>query len=269
MLLRRKTILSQSSGALQAATVGAVRTREDLRIYGIGDIHGMSNLARLIFELIDAENADWKGKVIVVGLGDYIDRGPQSNQVIECLLNQSRIHGEKLVLLCGNHEDLLLKFLDKPKVFGPRWLQLGGEGTLVSYGVKMRRSTPDFISLREEFVQNLPLEHLTLLRGLRSSFEIGDLFFSHAGARPGVALFNQVETDLLWTRWRPGEPDVLFEKVIVHGHTAVNEPRARGSRINVDTGAYYTGRLSAVRITSNGFSFLTATAMPSNCSAVS
>jgi serine/threonine protein phosphatase 1 len=235
------------------------RTAEGLRIYAIGDIHGMLELATKIFNKIDEECARFDGDVIIVGLGDYIDRGPNSKAVLEYLLQRSRMQKCRLVALRGNHEDLLLRFLDEPEVFGQDWLQLGGEATLASYGVALSGRRQKYAALRKDLVSCLPVEHLAFLQSLPLTFEHLSLFFSHAGARPGIALFNQAERDLLWTRWRESDDALLFEKILIHGHTPVVEPVAAGGRINVDTGAYATGRLSAVRISSDGYDFLTAT----------
>jgi serine/threonine protein phosphatase 1 len=100
------------------------------------------------------------------------------------------------------------------------------------------------------------VEHLAFLQALRLTFEHENLFFSHAGARPGVPLLNQSERDLLWIRWRRPAEALLFEKILIHGHTPIPQPSSEGGRINVDTGAYATGRLSAVKITSTGINFL-------------
>ena len=105
----------------------------------------------------------------------------------------------------------------------------------------------------------MPVEHLAFLQALPLTFEHAELFFSHAGARPGVSLVNQDEKDLLWTRWRQSAVEIVFEKILIHGHTPVPEPTVTGGRINVDTGAYATGRLAAVKITPEGVSFLTVT----------
>jgi serine/threonine protein phosphatase 1 len=177
---------------------------------------------------------------------------------VEYLVQQQRLQGNSLVTLRGNHEDILLRFLDEPETYGPEWLPLGGAATLMSYGVNVSGGKVDFAAVRREFAERLPLDHLVFLQGLRLSYELHDFFFSHAGARPGVTLLNQKERDLLWTRWRQSQGDVIFEKVVVHGHTPVEKPEVAGCRINVDTGAYATGRLSALKITPEGVGFLTA-----------
>jgi serine/threonine protein phosphatase 1 len=238
-----------------ATTIQAC-TAEGVRIYAIGDMHGMHELTIKMFDAIHAETAEWDGTVIIVGLGDYVDRGPRSDAVIDHLLHQSQSRTSTLVMLRGNHEDILLRFLDEPELFGPSWLQLGGAATLSSYGVRLPQDRKNFSIVRDQLVARLPLEHLIFLQSLPLSFEYGNLFFSHAGARPGVSLFNQTEKDLLWTRWSQEEVGIQFEKILIHGHTPTAEPVAKGGHINVDTGAYATGQLSAVRITPAGAGFL-------------
>jgi serine/threonine protein phosphatase 1 len=219
-------------------------------------MHGMHDLTIKMFDKIDAEIREWDGTVIIVGLGDYVDRGPRSDAVIEHLLHRSQSQNCTLITLRGNHEDVLLRFLDDPELFGPAWLQLGGAATLSSYGVKLSQDRKNFTVMRDQLVARLPLEHLVFLQSLPLSFEFGDLFFSHAGARPGVPLLNQTERDLLWARWSQEDVGIQFEKILIHGHTPITEPVAKGGHINVDTGAYATGRLSAVRITPAGTGFL-------------
>jgi serine/threonine protein phosphatase 1 len=144
----------------RTSTFAQIRTAEGLRIYAIGDIHGMLKLAIEIFAKIDEDCAEWDGDVIIVGLGDYIDRGPDAKAVLEYLILRSRIQKSRFLALRGNHEDLLLRFLDKPEIFGPDWLQLGGEATLSSYGVVLSGNRQKFSALREELVRRLPIEHL-------------------------------------------------------------------------------------------------------------
>jgi serine/threonine protein phosphatase 1 len=235
------------------------RSRTGLRIYAIGDIHGMIELAAQMFNLIDEETANWNGEVIVVTLGDYIDRGPDSNAVLELLVRRSELQGTKLVTLRGNHEDILLRFLDEPEHYGHDWMQLGGAATIFSYGAGYTCKLANYGRVRRELARRLPLRHLAFLQALPLSFQSEEFFFSHAGARPGIPLEEQARQDLLWMRWNGIRPTIAFEKVLVHGHTPVAEPTIDGFRINVDTGAYASGRLSAARITPDGVSFLTVT----------
>lgn len=231
---------------------------KDLRIYAIGDIHGMSKHAAEMFAEIDRDVASTRdgGRAIVVSLGDYLDRGPNSREVIDLLAMRSRLHGDNFIALRGNHEDVFLRFLEKPEAAGPLWLELGAAATLNSYGVKLPAGRADFKQIREDLSSRLPLEHLIFLQSLRFSFSLYDYFFSHAGARPGIPLLKQTEADLLWGRSSKYEKDVQFEKMIVHGHTPVNQPEMNRSTINIDTGAYATGRLTALKIEPKGISLI-------------
>jgi serine/threonine protein phosphatase 1 len=182
---------------------------------------------------------------VQVFLGDYIDRGPNSRQVIDLLIARRRQHN--VLFLKGNHEECALQFLSDPTMLSA-WRDMGGLSTLVSYGVApTRRNDPQ--SQHEAstaFRQALPDSHRRFIQGLALSFSCGDFFFVHAGARPGIPLQKQSQQDLLWIRddFLMHEED--FGMVVVHGHTPLYEPDIRRNRINIDTGAYATGRLTCL-----------------------
>jgi serine/threonine protein phosphatase 1 len=227
------------------------------RIYAIGDIHGMASLLETMFVRLKSEVASdgWTGGFRVITLGDYIDRGPDSRGVVEILTRESRLLGTDLIALRGNHEDLFLRFLKDPRSSGPAWLDLGGEATLQSYGVKLPLGRPDFIRLRHDLTRRIPLEHLAFLQNLPVSFSNGGYFFCHAEPRPGIPLAKQTQDDLLWHR-SPVQSGSQFERIVVHGHTPVSHPMMRNFSINIDTGAYATQRLTALKIDSHGCSFI-------------
>lgn len=221
---------------------------DGLRIYAVGDIHGCADLLDHVLAGIDdhlASHADCRA--IEVFLGDYVDRGPASRTVIDRLIERSL--RREVVCLKGNHETFILKFLQDPSML-PYWQNVGGAETLASYGLHPTLN-PDAAALAEtvkSFAASLPDRHHEFLTGLAPSFTCGDFFFAHAGVRPGVPLAQQREHDLLWIR-----DDFLlskddFGKLIVHGHTPVHEPDIRANRINIDTGAYATGRLTCLVI---------------------
>jgi serine/threonine protein phosphatase 1 len=217
-----------------------------IRIYAIGDVHGRADLLCALFERIDASlKAFPVRQPIQVLLGDYIDRGPDSRGVIDALIARRRKH--MMVCLKGNHESYAVQFLADPTVFS-EWTQVGGINTLLSYGVKpSTRDDPKQESqLSEAFSRALPKSHLQFMRALELSFTCGDFFFVHAGVRPGIALRDQREQDLLWVRDEFLMHEEDFGKIIVHGHTPSKDPDIRGNRINIDTGAYATGRLSCL-----------------------
>jgi serine/threonine protein phosphatase 1 len=182
---------------------------------------------------------------VVVVLGDLIDRGPDSAGVVERLLRG--VDGCELVALRGNHEEAMLAFLAGEPA-GRSWLDFGGNATLWSYGVEAPASAPnptEFSSLRQALGERLPADHLDFLRELSLSATIGDYIFVHAGLRPGVPIDKQTEQDLVWIRDDFLRWTARFEKKVVHGHTPTSRPDFRDNRINLDTGAYATGRLTA------------------------
>jgi calcineurin-like phosphoesterase family protein len=221
---------------------------EGLRVYAIGDVHGRVDLLDATFARIDANLArSLPHRAVHVLLGDYIDRGPSSREVLDRLVERSRFH--RMVCLKGNHESYLVEFLHKPSVLGD-WRHFGGLETLRSYGLNPS-TNPDRaeeLRLARALGGALPAEHRSLLSKLAASFTCGDFFFAHAGVKPGVSLAQQSERDLLWIRDDFLLSEQNFGKVVVHGHTPVLNPDIRPNRINIDTGAYATGRLTCLMI---------------------
>ena len=226
------------------------------RIYAIGDIHGRADLLASLFARIDEDlKARPTAEAIQVLLGDYIDRGSSSREVIEMLIARRRNHN--LMLLKGNHEEFALQFLRDPSLLS-QWKSIGGLNTVLSYGVTPPRSQ-DEKSQREvasAFLDSMPESHRRFLQGLALSFSCGDFFFVHAGVRPGIPLHEQSQHDLLWIRddFLLHEED--FGKIVVHGHTPTREPEVRSNRINIDTGAYATGRLTCLVLEDDQMGFL-------------
>jgi serine/threonine protein phosphatase 1 len=224
------------------------RAPADTRVYVIGDIHGRIDLLHQIHSQIrqDAATAREPRKVVVY-LGDYVDRGDSSCQVIDLLLGEPLV-GFEPVYLSGNHEEMMLGFLDA-SALGAMWLHNGGDATLFSYGVSISSgSNADqrYIAMHRALREKLPERHLTFLRGLRPYHVEGDYLFVHAGIRPGVPVDEQSSQDLLWIR-----EEFLYSKedhgcCVVHGHTIVSEPEFRANRIGIDTGAYFSNRLTCL-----------------------
>jgi len=179
-------------------------------------------------------------------LGDFIDRGDQSREVIDFLLDQY-IPGFDIVHLTGNHEEIMLAFMEDPS-FGPNWLANGGGATLHSYGIggTKRGSKDRFDIQRESLKQALPVVHFDFLRGLDLWHIEGDYMFVHAGVRPGRDAEEQYRTDVLWIRDEFLSSDADHGKCIVHGHTISADVQFRHNRIGIDTGAYATGKLSCL-----------------------
>ena len=225
-------------------TVSRVPT--DTRIYAIGDIHGRADLLTQLFSKIDADlAANSVARHIHVFLGDYIDRGPSSREVIDHLIDRS--HTRESIFLMGNHELILCDFLKQPAVL-KYWRRYGGLDTLTSYGIEVPDNADlnQFAALSAALQSAMPARHCRFLEQLKPSFECGGYFFVHAGVRPGVPLEDQRVDDLLWIR----DPFLQFKgdlgKVVVHGHTPTAEPEIHINRINIDTGAYATGRLACL-----------------------
>jgi serine/threonine protein phosphatase 1 len=221
-------------------------TPDGVRIYAIGDIHGRADLLQKLMTKVDDDLSRYPTPgAVEVYLGDYVDRGPASREVIDVLRGRARL--TRTVFLKGNHESYLSGFLENPGILSD-WRLWGGIETLLSYGVisSLNPTREQQGELSASLNRRLPTPHREWLSRLRLSFTCGDYFFVHAGVRPGVSLKNQAETDLLTIREDFLQSEELFEKLIVHGHTPVPEPEFRPNRINIDTGAYATGRLTCL-----------------------
>jgi serine/threonine protein phosphatase 1 len=229
---------------------------EGIRIYAIGDIHGRADLLAAMFARIDADRANFPAdKAIHVFLGDYIDRGSSSREVLDLLIKRRSQY--PVTYLKGNHESYLLEFLKNPTVLAG-WRLYGGADTLRSYGLAppLNPDEKECAVLASRLDQVLPEAHRRFLGALALSFTCGDFFFVHAGVRPGIALARQAQTDLLWIREEFLLHERAYEKTIVHGHTPVIEPDIRPHRINIDTGAYATGRLTCLVLERNHIRFI-------------
>jgi len=230
---------------------------EQTLVYAIGDIHGRADLLENLLDQIDADATGFEGSVHIVFLGDYIDRGFQSRQVIEILLSD-RLLPYQAHFLKGNHEDALLSFLSDAE-FGPKWAAYGGRETMVSYGVRPPRSmslNSEWETAHNEFLKSFPNAHLSFFRGLPTSLKIGGYGFVHAGMRPGRSFDDQSDHDLMWIRDEFLSGESQFDVKVVHGHTPTDAPYNDNRRINVDTGAYFTGRLTAVKLTGKTVDFI-------------
>ena len=234
------------------------------RIYAIGDIHGRQDLLIDIHSRIlhDAARADPSGDVgkVVIYLGDYVDRGPMSKETITTLID-CPLDGFETVYLKGNHEHFLMKFLDNYEV-GRNWLASGGAETVRSYGVDLDHRPADDCDFRHVQVAlraAIPDAHFDFLAGLKLFHREGDFYFTHAGVSPHRALDDQIEEDLLWIRDEFLSYDKPLGKIVVHGHSIVPEPQIRTNRIDIDTGAYATGRLTCLVLQENIYGFLQTT----------
>jgi serine/threonine protein phosphatase 1 len=224
---------------------------ENMVLYAVGDIHGeLALLNALLADIADDFARHGQGaSPIIIYIGDYVDRGPDSAGVVDLLLGDP-MPGFRQHWLLGNHDAAMLDFLRDPGR-GADWLELGGLATLRSYGVDPAFGglKADRLSLlRDALAERIPAAHVTFLAALEPVVVYGDYAFVHAGIRPGRLLADQTLEDLLWIRSPFLEAGRHYEKIIVHGHTIVPEIEVLPNRIAIDTGAFSTGKLSAVAL---------------------
>lgn len=220
------------------------------RAYAIGDVHGRLDLLRNLLERIEADAASRPAaRTLIVFLGDLVDRGPDSAGVLE-FLRHYRPPTLEPVFLFGNHEEVMLRVLGGERGgLLDRWLHYGGADALSSYGLPAARihDLPERHAL-EQVMEAVPPSHTAFLESFADTFRFGDYLMVHAGIRPGVPLHNQTQEDLHWIR----EPFLSDSRnhgfVVVHGHTICEDIDERPNRIGIDTGAYRSGRLSAIGI---------------------
>ena len=222
------------------------------RVYAIGDIHGRADLLGALLERIgeDAEARHDGRRLRLVFLGDYVDRGDRSRETLDLLLRVARETPEGTgVFLRGNHEAALLDFVDRPGG-GASWLDVGGRQTLASYGVSVPgpgASAERLDRARDAIVVAMG-PHLDLLRRTRLIARSGAAVFAHAGFDPALPDAAQSEAVLLWGSVPPEDAKLPGELLLVHGHFDGPAPIETPNRINVDTGAFHSGRLTAVRL---------------------
>lgn len=229
------------------------------RVYAVGDVHGRDDLLGELLKTIRADASVTRRQNCLVFLGDYVDRGAQSKAVIARLLDLD-FEGWDVVFLRGNHDQVVLDFLEDPMVYRV-WRSFGAAATLLSYGVMPPKfDDPGAMAqTRDAFVAACPPRHVEFLRNLKYFYECGDYIFVHAGLRPGLALERQSPDDMMWIRDEFLLSDRDFGKVVVHGHTPTAEPVRRFNRIGVDTGAYATSRLTAAVLEGADCTFLSTT----------
>ncbi len=241
---------------------------ENTCVYAIGDIHGRMDLLAKLIEKIEADVRSLPSdiEVSLVFLGDYIDRGLQSKQVIEYFLSGA-LDAYNPVYLMGNHEEALLRFVHDAN-FGQIWASYGGVETLYSYGFQVPAQSPTgdpmngsgvedaWHKLWGRFCSDMPEDHLRFYRRLKPYHSVGDYVFVHAGMRPGIPIENQSVSDLFWIRDEFLNDRREFDKIIVHGHTPADKVFRDNRRIGLDTGAYITGCLSAGRFWSDEVKFI-------------
>lgn len=222
------------------------------RVYAIGDIHGcaeqLSNLHALIRKDLARRPT---GSALLLHIGDYVDRGPDTAGVLEHLSGDSPVPGAEMVNLLGNHENTMIEALSGDRAAATDWLFAGGRPSLESYGVD-----PD--SPRDTWAAAVPDAHHAFLRGLSLIHREGGYAFVHGGVRPGVPLDKQARDDLLRLRQPFLYSEQDFGAVVVHGHTPVKTPVIKHNRIAIDTGAVFGGLLTCLVLEDDRLGFLTA-----------
>ncbi|HVV31800.1 MAG TPA: metallophosphoesterase family protein [Vitreimonas sp.] len=229
--------------------------------FAIGDVHGRVDLLEKLLARLEAQaGADTREGVapVVVFLGDYVDRGPDSRGVIDLILS-GRPLGYDRRFLRGNHEQAMMAFAAAP-LENRAWLLQGGAETLMSYGVKppspLNATEADWVQAAADLNSALPAEHRVFFEGLERYVEMGDYAFVHAGIDAARSLEDQTDDDLYWSRQRFLNSKRRFSHRVVHGHTPVATPYADARRVGVDTGAYASGTLTAARFEGEAVDFV-------------
>ncbi|WP_457650561.1 metallophosphoesterase [Profundibacter sp.] len=228
----------------------------DESFFVIGDLHGCDRLLEQLLDKIDQANKDGQARLVFVG--DYVDRGEESAAVLRRLFE---LQNTSAICLAGNHEDMMLKFIDQPAERGARWIKFGGLQTLASFGVSgvSTGSTGQALEYaREQLVEAMGDNMVEWLRSLPTFWQSGNVAVVHAAADPAVPIGQQQERVLKWGHkdfaQKPRQDGIWT----VHGHTIVDSPTIENGRVSVDTGAYATGRLTAASISDQGIDFLQA-----------
>jgi serine/threonine protein phosphatase 1 len=236
--------------AMPSRPLETARVPDGMRVYAIGDIHGRHDLLVQLLAKMDADNQGREpADTLIIFLGDLIDRGPDSAAVIETAMALKQ-QGRKVYYLMGNHEEVFLQACRSQDVKTLRFfLKIGGDTTLQSYPI----TRAEYVDLDlEQLAQRLPTlvpeAHLSFLESFEDMIVMGDYAFVHAGIRPGVPLKQQKKSDLRWIREEFVGQRGDLEKVIIYGHTIYPDIDERGSRIGIDTGAYASGKLTAIAL---------------------
>ena len=216
------------------------------RVYAIGDVHGCLPELNRVLAAIEADDAAREpSRTTLIFVGDLVDRGPASAQVVERVRTLAQTRPVRCLL--GNHEEVMLGALDGDPVALKLFCRIGGRETALSYGIDAADyERADYTELAAELRRTVPTSHGDFLRAMEDMIEIGDYLFVHAGVRPDVALTDQQPEDLRWIRARFLDHDRPLEKMVVHGHTIADGVQTRSHRIGIDTGAFHTGTLTAL-----------------------
>ncbi|MHA6722439.1 metallophosphoesterase family protein [Sphingomonas sp. RS2018] len=229
------------------SAVPAPRVPDGQRVYAIGDIHGRDDLFAELVGLIDADDAArGPADTSLVLLGDLVDRGPDTRGVVDRAI-ALKANRPTMRVIAGNHEEIFLKTIEGHREMTRLFARVGGLDTLTSYGIdEQRYIAADFEELHGLIRLHVPIAHSRFIAGMEDVVEIGDYVFVHAGIRPDVPLAEQTTGDLRWIRRDFLDHRAPFERFVIHGHTITDAPDERPNRIGIDTGAFASGRLTAI-----------------------
>jgi len=220
-----------------------------IAIYAVGDVHGCLDELLALERAIVADGRNLPARKLIVMLGDYVDRGPASSQVIEHLLEPAPAGFERICLV-GNHEVAMLDYIDGRLGLGD-WMSMGAAATLRSYGIDQERLVQVYRSSRQvdEVIRKaIPAAHVALLRSMPVLVETPRFIFVHAGVRPELDLAQQSDDDMVLIRSEFYRRSAQLKKYVVHGHTPTARPKLEDMRVNIDTGAVFGGKLTALRV---------------------
>jgi serine/threonine protein phosphatase 1 len=257
MITRFRQLFSAREAA--KAPLSPPRVPPGQRVYALGDIHGRADLFAALIEAVERDDsARAAAATTIVLLGDLIDRGPNSAVVLA--LAEAWQRRRAVRILCGNHEDMLLESLDDIETLRA-FLRFGGRETVLSFGIDSDSfDASSYEELQALMASQIPEATIAFIRSFEEQLQIGDYLFVHAGVRPGIPCEHQLRSDLLWIR----EPFLNyggdFGAVVVHGHTIFEQPDIQDNRIGIDTGAYATGRLTAIGLEGSERWLITASA---------
>ena len=232
------------------------------QIFAIGDIHGCKDQLDKVHKKIEIATNTNRGKKLIIYLGDYIDRGPNVKRTIDTLINFNLPNVEKIFLL-GNHEQMLLDVLEGKNNSLYNWISNSGLETIESYGGDLSKYIDQNLELtfekkiKTKIKKFLPKAHLKFFKNLKLYHVWNNYLFVHAGINPSLTIENQIKKTLIWTREKNFfDPLMTYSKIVVHGHTPVNNVEFNPYRINIDTGCFRTGKLSCLVIDENKIDIL-------------
>ncbi|WP_298289371.1 metallophosphoesterase family protein [Novosphingobium sp.] len=261
MFNKLRSLFSANADEPAQAAMAIARVPMGERVYAVGDIHGRLDLLDQLLARIEEDDASrGPAKTTLILLGDLIDRGPDSRAVVDRVIQL--VQTGKVRVLAGNHEEMLLVSMQSEDALR-HFLRHGGKETLFSYGLKpeeySQSTLEDLIGRMAELV---PADHVDFFHAMEDRIVIGDYLFVHAGIRPGVPVEEQTRSDLRWIRQEFLQHDQWHGHMVVHGHTITQEPDVLPNRIGIDTGAYASGRLTALGIEGEDRWFVSAEITP-------